>query len=65
MCSALAPQPGQGQAMLGASTSGTTASTIAEDDHLLRSIAQAQLHHWQGQAPQLAWASRGSAQAGT
>lgn len=65
VCSALAPQPGQRQAVLGAGTSGTAASTVAEDDRLLRSIAQTQLHHWQGQAPQLAGAGRGSAQAGT
>lgn len=65
MDSALAPQPGQRQAMLGAGTTGTAAGAVVEDDCLLRSVAQAQLRHWQRQAPQLARADQGSAQAGT
>ena len=64
MGSALALQSGQRQAVLGAGTAGTTAGAVAEDDRLLRHVAQAQLGHGQGQAPQLARAGQGSAQAG-
>ena len=64
MGSALALQSGQRQAVLGAGTAGTTAGAVAEDDRLLRRVAQAQLGHGQGQAPQLARAGQGSAQAG-
>jgi hypothetical protein len=39
-------KPGQYQTVLGMGLLGTAASTVSEDDLLLRGIAQAQLSHW-------------------